>query len=67
MWDDTMTAGEAGIAMNFANHFFNCLNHFMHHMTHTEREMVSLEKVIEYSSKPTEASWETGDEVEINS
>ena len=67
MWDDTMTAGEAGIALNFANHFFDCFSGMMHHWTHIEKEMVSLERVIEYSSKPTEASWETGDDVEISS
>jgi len=59
LWDLTITPGVAGLILAYATDFINCLGWVIRHSSHTEAELVSLERVVEYSKKPTEASWES--------
>lgn len=58
VFDSTMTAGMAGLVLSYAADLSHNLADIVRIMTHVETEMVSLEKVQNYSKKPTEAPWE---------
>ncbi|XP_035824257.1 multidrug resistance-associated protein 1-like [Aplysia californica] len=62
LWDTSISPGRAGVVLMYATNFMHCLGWVMHHSCHTETELISLERVVDYSNKPTEASWETEEE-----
>ncbi|XP_035824262.1 multidrug resistance-associated protein 1-like [Aplysia californica] len=62
LWDTSISPGRAGVVLMYATNFMHCLGWVMHHSCHTETELISLERVVDYSNKPTEASWKTEEE-----
>ncbi|CAL1544171.1 unnamed protein product [Lymnaea stagnalis] len=58
LWDGDISPAQAGLVLMYSSNFVNYLGWFMTHSTHTEQELVSLERILEFSRKPTEAVWE---------
>ncbi|GFO10855.1 multidrug resistance-associated protein 1-like [Plakobranchus ocellatus] len=58
LWDKSIAAPMAALFLYRSDHFLHCLKGLMHTCIRTEKDMVSLERVLEYSAKPQEASWD---------
>ncbi|CAL1532286.1 unnamed protein product [Lymnaea stagnalis] len=58
LWDSSISSSMAGLTFMYSSSIVMFLGRFMQHAAVTEQEIVSLENIIDYSRKPTEAAWE---------